>query len=388
MTPAEAEALVRAVSTEVEELRRLKFKTPVKMEIIDGATARANFKAKIQPWDETEIRHTQAVYTQLGLIPRGRDMLTGYLDLAEKDVLGYYEPGSKTFFLLSHVSADEVRSVMAHELTHALEDQYFDLRALDKQASGDGDRAIALTAVIEGSAMGVMIAYANRHGGMQKAKEEFEKNEQQRAARVKLAPSFTQRSLLLPYTLGFTFLLRGKPWEWHYDGMRLSDIDQAYAKPPFSTRQILHPEQYWVGRTPTTTAPLKFPDLSSVLGAGWSKVAMGSIGELGCAVLTGAKLDLDSPEVLLPSRWTNKASTGLLADLYHHYVNGEQRVTVLVTRWETNEDALEFDEALVSRGKYFFRYGANVLVLGGDVGDKAPALAIAALQKMEYWADK
>jgi hypothetical protein len=387
MTPAEAEALVREVSAEVEELRRLKFKTPVKMEIIDGKTARANFKAKIEPWTETQIHYTQSVYTQLGLIPRGKDMLTASLDQAETDVLGYYEPGSKTFFLMSHVSADDVRPVMAHELTHALEDQNFDLGALDKAASGDGDHATALTAVIEGSAMGVMFAYRNRHEGAKKAKEEYEKEEAQRAARVKIAPSFTQRSLILPYTLGFSFLLRGKPWEWHFDGMRLADIDAAYAKPPFSTRQILHPEQYWVGRTPTT-APLKLPDLSPVLGPGWSKVSQGSIGELGLAVLTGAKLDLDSPYLLLPSSWTNKAATGILADLYHHYVNGDQSVTVLVTRWETSEDAVEFDEALVSRGKYFFRYGANVLVLGGDVGDKAQPLALAALQKMEYWADQ
>jgi hypothetical protein len=130
---------------------------------------------------------------------------------------------------------------------------------------------------------------------------------------------------------------------------------------------------------------LVFPDLSSVLGAGWSKAASGSIGELGLAVLTGAKLDLDSPEALLPERWTNKAASGVLGDLYHHYVNGDLRVTVLVARFETSDDALEFDQALLNRGKQMFRLGPNALVVAGEVGDKGEALAIAALQGMQYW---
>jgi hypothetical protein len=191
--------------------------------------------------------------------------------------------------------------------------------------------------------------------------------------------------LLLPYVLGFTFLLRGAPWEWHFDGMKLADIETAYAHPPRSTRQILHPEQYWVGRTPPPPPSLELPDLSPLLGAGWSRATTGSIGELGLAVLTGAPLDFESPELLLPSRWTNKPASGVVADQYHHYVNGERRVTVFVTRWETNDDAREFAEAFVNRGQRLFRMGANVLVVAGDAGDKAEPLALTALQGLKYW---
>ena len=385
LTPAEAEALVREVSAAVEQLRGLKFKTPVQVEIIDGATARANFKARIDPAEVEQVKDTQAAYVQLGLVPRGTDLIASYLDLAEKDVLGYYEHGRKTFVLLSHVSSEDVKGVMAHELTHALEDQNYDLDAVSKQAKGDDDRDTAIRAVVEGSATAVMIAYLSRNGGEKKAREELEKTESRRARRLKAAPSFTQRSLMLPYVLGFTFLLRGKPWEWHFDGMRIADIQQSYANPPRSTRQILHPEQYWVGRAPPPALPLELPDLSAALGKGWSRVASGSIGELGLAVLTGAPLDIDSPEVLLPARWTNKAASGVVADLYQHYLRSEQRVTVLVTRWETSDDAREFDQGLLYRGQQLFRYGTNVVVLAGDVGDKGEALAIATLQGMQYW---
>ena len=385
VTLAEAEARLREVSAAVEKLRGLKFKTPVKMQVLDGAAARASFEARIEPLVEEHARHTGAAYVQLGLIPQGKGLIESYLDLTDKEMLGYYEHDSKTFVLLSHVSAEDAETVMAHELTHALEDQYYDLEAMARRAGGDDDHATAIRAVIEGSATAVMIAYFSSSGREEKAREEIKKGEVRRARRLRAAPSFTKRSLMLPYVLGFTFLLRGEPWKWHLDGMRFEDIGTAYAHPPRSTRQILHPEQYWVGRTPPPAPALELPDLSSKLGAGWSRATSGSIGELGLAVLTGAPLDLESPEVLLPARWTNKAASGIVADVFDHYVNGEARVTILVTRWELGDEAREFDEALVNRGQHVFRFGANVCVLAGEVGDKAETLAAAALQGMKYW---
>src|SRR6185503_20192727 len=102
-------------------------------------------------------RHTQEAYIHLGLIPPQTDLITGFLDLAEKDVAGYYEHGSGTFYLLDHVSPDEVRGVMAHELTHALEDQHYNFDEVTRKGASS-DHGTAITAVIEGSAMAVMLA--------------------------------------------------------------------------------------------------------------------------------------------------------------------------------------------------------------------------------------
>jgi hypothetical protein len=386
LTPAEAEALVREVSAKVEKIRGLKFKTPVSMRIISGAEARADFAADISTADVQEARHTQDAFIQLGLVPPGTDLVRGYLDLAEKDVAGYYESGSRTFFLLDHVSADEAKGVMAHELTHALEDQHYDLKALKKGAGGNSDHATAITAVIEGSAMAVMLAYLGRERGQEKATAELQKTEAQRTERLKVAPSFTQRSLLLPYLLGFSFLLQGKPWEFYLGGgVQAADIDEAYVHPPYSTRQILHPEQYWVGRARYHEQKLTLPDLSGALGPGWAKAAEGSIGELGLAVLTGSRQAIELPWAMLPGRWTNEAAVGAVGDVYHHYVNGERRVTVLLTRWETELDANQFAKALLGRGKFFYRYGVNFLVIAGDIGDRGEPVGIAALQGTKWW---
>jgi hypothetical protein len=132
----------------------------------------------------------------------------------------------------------------------------------------------------------------NREGGIAEARKEATRVGEARAKSVRHAPTFVRRRLLLPYTLGFTFLLRGKPWEWLFDGVRIEDIEKAYAQPPHSTRQILHPEQCWIGQR-EGAPPLSLPDLSSVLGPGWSRAIIGSIGERGLAMLSGSRLDIE-----------------------------------------------------------------------------------------------
>jgi hypothetical protein len=396
LTPAQLESIVREMSAWVEKVRGLKFKTPVSMEILDGKAARENFKAKIETGTLEQARHAQNAYVHLGLVPAGTDLIRNYLDQAEKDVLGYYDSHTKKLYLLSHVPADEVKSVVVHELTHALEDQHFDFQAIGKLANGDDDRGTAITALIEGSAMVVTInrmIWDTPRGVAALAGKPPQQKELKRSATLKAAPSFVQQTVMLPYLLGIQFLLRGKPWMLA-DGMPNADIAAAYASPPRSTTQILHPEQYWWGQWRKRTPPPSLPDLSKALGAGWSKALEGSIGELGLAVLTGSKLDISSMQALLPNGWTHEAAEGTTGDVFHHYVKGEQqqqqqqqqKATVLLTRWETVRDADQFDRALRSRGSYFLRYGINVLVVAGDVNPETGlALANAAMQNLSYW---
>jgi hypothetical protein len=388
ITQAQGEALVHEIGAQVEQLRGLKFKTPVAMQVISGAQVRENFKTKVEPEAEELTRHVQTAYIQLGLVPRGTDLNKGYLEFAEKGVAGYYEHGSKTVFLVDHTSPDDVRGVIAHELTHALEDQNYDFDAVSKGAK-NADQATALTALIEGSAMVVMYAFLSREEGQKRAKEELEKTQAERAENVGIAPTFTQRTLALPYILGFTFLLRGKPWEWAFgNGVVRSDIARAYADPPRSTREILHPEQYWDAPKRIRDNRLTLPDLSSAFGPGWSQAVEGSIGELGLAVLTGSRERITLPWALLPSRWTTEAATGSMGDVYQNYVNGEKSATVLLTRWETERDGWQFREALMAKGKHFAQYGANFLVLAGDVGDSADTVSMAAFQGLRYAPDE
>jgi hypothetical protein len=128
------------------------------------------------------------------------------------------------------------------------------------------------------------------------------------------------------------------------------------------------------------------PDLSKALGAGWSQALTGSIGELGLTMLTGSQVKTDSFETLLPTRWITPGATGNAGDLYHHYVDGERKVTVLFTRWESLRDADEFQRTLRGAGKTLFRVGANTIILVGDFGDRGEALAAEAARSLGYWA--
>jgi hypothetical protein len=387
LTTAQAEALVHEIGASVEQLRGLKFKTPVAMKVISGATARENFRAKIEPGTEERMRQVQAAYIQLGLVPRGTDLNKGFLDFAEKEVAGYYEHGSKIFYLVDHTAPDEVRGVIAHELTHALEDQHYDLDSVGGKTE-TADEATAATALIEGSAMVVMFAFLSREEGQAKAREELQRTQSERVERVGIAPTFTQRTLMLPYILGFSFLLHGKPWDWAFgNGVLVSDIAKAYAAPPRSTREILHPEQYWDAPKRLRRERLSLADLSAAFGKGWSKAIEGSIGELGLAVLTGSRDRIQLPWALLPSRWTTEAASGTVGDVYQHYVNGERSATVLLTRWESERDGWQFREALLSKGRHFAQYGVNLLVLAGDVGESSDAISLAAFQGLRYAPD-
>jgi hypothetical protein len=384
MTDGEAQALVKEISARVEQIRGLKFKTPVDMKIIDGKTARANMKSKIEPRDEEQMKYTQQAYVHLGLVPPNTDLLTNYLKLAEEGVDGYYEPGSKIFYLLDHVSAKDVRGVMAHELTHALEDQHYDLKAVSKLAEGDDDRGTAISALIEGSAMLVMLSYLDQEMRKKGVLQEMQ-NESQRADRLKLAPTFTQQSLMLPYTLGFTFLLRGDMVNWLRGGIFASNLDYAYKHPPQATRHILHPGLYWRNMDKRFTTP-RLPDMSRLLGEGWTKATEGSIGELGLAVLTGSRINFNSSDIFKPTKWTNGAAAGTVGDRFQLYVNGDQKVTVLVTGWESVSEADEFERVMRPRtGKRAYIYGANYVLITGNFGDKSEALAAAAFEGAHFW---
>jgi hypothetical protein len=132
------------------------------------------------------------------------------------------------------------------------------------------------------------------------------------------------------------------------------------------------------------------PDLSKILGPGWSLALTGSIGELGLTMLTGSQLKPDSFEALLPNEWTTQGATGNAGEVYQHYVNGEQKVTVFLTRWESPRDADEFERSLrlPRANKSLFRVGVNFVVLLGDFGDKGQPLATEAVRGLSYWATR
>lgn len=382
------------IEAAVAEIRGLRFKRPVAVKVVTSVEARAHFAERAEKlWPKQRVALDQAVYADLGLLPAGFELLSSFLDLLEEQALGYYDPGSDTFYLVdSAAGAETAPMLVAHELTHALDDQHFGLDALLAARQDDDDGAAALSAVMEGSATAVMTVFLAREVQAGRiamgALLAMQKTEAARAERLKATPPVIQRSLLASYILGLSFLTRGNPARLAA-GLDAADLARAFSDPPQSTEQILHPEKYWQDAARDLPRRVRLPDLSRRLGAGWSLAGHGSLGELGLASLTGAPaLDIASNQVLQPARWTNAAAAGLGGDLYHHYVNGARSVTVLATLWDTQRDAIEFQGGLATiPGKRSFRFGDAVVVLGGaELGATAEPLAgevLSALSAMD-----
>jgi hypothetical protein len=386
-TVKEAEALARTVSTRVEEIRGLKFKRPVPVRMVSAQEARAHFAARLaKGWSEEKARHDQKAYQQLGLLPAGFDLASGLLDTLEDQAAGYYDPETGAFSLLREMPRSAAPLLMAHELTHALDDQHFDIDAHLGAAAEDDEAMGGIAAVVEGSGTLVMTVYVLEE--MQAGRlsreglTEFQAAEGARSASLKKVPEVLQRSLLAPYILGQTFLMRGQ-LENLRQGVNAADLKRAYDAPPASTEQVLHPEKYW-SATPEAPRVVRVPELGPQLGASWSRVAEGSLGELTLGSLVGAGMpELNGAAGLLGKGWTNAAAAGWGGDRYVHYVSGTQGLTALATVWDTPKDAEEFAGALEGHpGRRAFRYGSSVVVVAGDLKERHEAVGTAILSKL------
>jgi hypothetical protein len=208
---------------------------------------------------------------------------------------------------------------LAHELTHALEDQRF---GLDTDAAGSDDRALARTALIEGTATALMYAYVQRYftseetlGGLLGAAFQDTGS----------LPPFVEATVVFPYVGGDAFveelLRRG--------GGRWSLVNLAYeAHPPVSTEQVLHPSAYFKADQPEKVRL----GASRVLGKGWTRATAGTWGELQTRELLGS----------------TDAAAGWGGDRYELWRSdaGVGDTLVMRWRWDTPRDEREFVERL------------------------------------------
>jgi len=166
---------------------------------------------------------------------------------------------------------------MAHELTHALQDQHFDIEPWVKAARPNDDAEMAREAVLEGSAMAGMLEYELKGKGLKlKDLPEFDPSvfvgDLAETPILKKAPPFIKDSLMFPYFSGLTFsmgVLKSGGWP---------AFASVFARPPANTQQILHPELYFANRAPT---PLKVDLPATVPGENWVLLEENVLGELG-----------------------------------------------------------------------------------------------------------
>jgi hypothetical protein len=265
-----------------------------------------------------------------GLAPKDFAYRAFLIKLLTEQVAGYYDPKAQQFYLADWIELEGQKPVMAHELTHALQDQHFNLKRFENWPKGDSDAELAAHALIEGDATLAMTLYMAKNplvalafirslGGQEVATEQF-----------KQAPRALRESLLFPYEQGSawaTQLYKRGGWEM---------VSQAFTKLPQSSEQILHADKYFSYEAPQK---LTLPDFKAALGPTWKKLDYDVNGEWGYYLI------LD--EFLNDATESKQASTGWGGDRFELYETGTpgEFFVAQLTAWDTPLDAEEFFNA-------------------------------------------
>ena len=310
ISPREAEELLRSVDQIlkfVSEDTKLPILHPVKRKLAGADEVKQFFNERLREDKETQrLERSEAVLKKLGLLPRTFDLRSFFLDMLEEQVAGFYDEHTRTVYLLDWVDPGQQRPVLAHELTHALQDQTLGLEKWTKAAeseedvvekkpkkadSEEGDFEVppdeattARTALLEGQAMFVLIDYLYAPVNRSLATDPLLAVPFKQATTdspqypvLKNAPLYLKKSLTFPYTFGLEFVQ-----ELLLKGGKAQAFAGVLKDPPRNTRDIMTPRSYFSReRIPA----LRVPALKPLLGPGYERFDVGSIGQFDVYVL-------------------------------------------------------------------------------------------------------
>jgi hypothetical protein len=329
---AEFIAAADEVLQQMSEITGLKLITPLKKSLRSREEIRAYVIKQMNEEKNPAERYADARTAEaLGLLPKGFDLDTFMINVLTEQVEGLYDPKTKEFYIADWSPLTDQRMVMAHELTHALEDQHFHIEAWSRAARPNEDAELARDAVLEGSAMAAMVDYLMLGTGRSlKDLPEFDPSmligELESTATLKTAPPFLKDALIFPYISGLNFsaaVLKSNGW---------AALAGVFEKPPVSTQQILHPALYKTGKTPSSVT---LPSLEKMLGKDWAKLDENILGEFGWREVAKQFLDEDRAKALAAA-WDG--------DRYAVYEQKQTKKLILVTRLflDSEEHAARF----------------------------------------------
>ena len=363
LDPKQLVKLAETVEKEVEQLRGWKFKRPVKKGVYEQAQLREFMEKAIKKeYGAGGIERQQTFLRMVGLIPPDCDLKKTLFDVLLNQVGGFYDPESDAFYMMKIEGANfgplVNRMLIAHELTHALDDQYADLDKLLYAGKRSEDRMFALSALVEGSATVLMMRYATKaqRSGKYDANElgAVAESEMERSRPfLESPPYFT--TLVANYLCGMFFLLDGDLTALReVEGVGVGKKLLAATKdPPQSSEQILHPDKYWDPKQRDNPVLVNDKNVAKLLAReGFTVLHKDTVGELLCALLTSAaNRQLNLMLSGLPSYWTNEAAAGWGGDRFYLLAPNDQegkpakqRKGVWVTVWDTGDDRDEFVE--------------------------------------------
>jgi hypothetical protein len=314
-----------------------------------------------EKFDEDEgakrMERSEVVLKKFGLLDRDFHLRTFLLSLLTEQIAGFYDNKTKTVNLLDWIAPEEQKPVLAHELTHALQDQKVNLTKWSEISMDDTSHNVvednhhlqvdeadtARGAVAEGQAMAVFVDYTLRPSGKTLAdspeladKLKDQVSDTSGSPVMARAPLLLQESLLFPYSYGLSFeqailVKAGKQ----------AAFAGVLANPPSSSFEIMHPDAY-MAHAPVPV--IRLPDIHPLLESEYVPYDVGVMGELDVRILTELFGGREQAQALSPE-WNGgvyyaaqrrsavtaaqKESTASIALLYY-------------SRWKNTDSARSF----------------------------------------------
>jgi hypothetical protein len=331
------------IESQVIQLRGLRPTSPTDRALLTQEELRLEIMAELgEDYSPEEAEDDARVLSLLGLLEPGFDLWQLYQDLYAEQVLGYYDDASEQMTILADEDFDILeRLTYAHEYAHALQDQSFDFQDVlqfdDAACEANGDRCMAVQALLEGDAMLLQSQWLRTYASGAEIATLLELNSGLETPVFSAAPEFIRKSMLFPYDQGGSFVLH------YYLRGQWADIDDLYRNPPASTEQIIHPLHY----PEDVPIVLELPDLDGVLPSGWREIDRSTLGEWQLSMMLSQ---------YLPATTVDLAAIGWGGDSYvalHDDIDGRGAI-VLVTAWDTNSDATHFYNAMREYGNARF----------------------------------
>ena len=299
ITPQQAKELFHSVS-EILAFASNDTKLPMRHEVKRRLITRDQVQKYVldkfhDDKDAKRMQREEIVLKKFGLLDRDFHLQPFLVSLLTEQIAGFYDNKTKTVNLLDWVAPEEQKPVIAHELTHALQDQHTDLDkwepdtpdspsknvAEDNLRLSTDERDTARDAVLEGQAMAVYMDYTLSPAGksLQTSPDVGQDMEATDSSPVMArAPKLLQESLLFPYRDGLQFeqtLLKDKGAQYAFAGV----LD----RPPTTSYEIMNPRVY---ESEQSIPLLRMPDLHPLLDADYQPYDIGVMGEFDVKILT------------------------------------------------------------------------------------------------------
>jgi hypothetical protein len=333
-----------------------------------------------------ELRADELSLKMFGLVPQNFDLKQSTIDLLTEQAAAFYDYQARKLFLLDGSSFTAEQTTLAHELSHALADQNFDLGKYMDSTSDNDDENLARTAVVEGEASWLMVAYDLKAAGrpavptpeMLDSVADSSDSSMAEYPVLKASPLYIQQSLLFPYAQGTLF------FDAVYRKLGKPSFGVVFTDPPTDSAQIIHPTRYFDHEKEVK------PDLVMLRLRDAKLLTEGSMGEFDQQILIEQFLNKAEADRLAPH---------LRGGYYKIFEVGKSRDPLLdyASQWDTEQQAAAYFaayrqilrkkwktcNAAVSSAEVFAGTGDNGYFVTRLLGDKMTS--VEGINDLDEW---